>query len=359
MSSAFTEFAPTILKMRRGGSKWVDIAAELRSQGFEDVNPEAIRGWHRRQAVTSAPKLIDTPARQRKAQVSAEDYEALAPIIMAAPPPPKTTQTATNRAIVGGDLHFGVDSHSPECEEIFLDVVKDARPKVTVLNGDLPDMMALSRYPTDARLRIDLGVERKQMFNFLYRLHEIVAPWGGKIVETNANHSGEAQESRWWRYLSERIPELVRDPVFAPEFTYKRWWHPEWANIDLVDYYTICPGLIAIHGDIVRPKAAYSARGMLEKWRHNLVHNHTHRMGRTGYRVPGIAGKAEHQMQAFENGCLCNLKPNYGPGIASDWQNGFSIFDHDEEGNFGVEQVLIHNNRAVVTTLGKTYRASE
>lgn len=359
MSSVFAEFGPTILKLRRGGMGWVDIAAELRAEGFIDAHPEAIRGWHRRRVLSTSPRLMETPAQQRKMQVTEEDYAALAPIILVAPTPPACATSPTETTVVAGDFHFGPDSNSPECEEILLNVVKDLRPKAVVLNGDLPDMLAISRYPKDVRLRVDLGEERRQMHRFLYRLHETVAPWSGKIVETNANHSGESQESRWWRYLSDRVPELAGSPEFQPQLTYKAMWYPEWANIEVVDYFPICEGLIAIHGDLVRSQAGYTAKAMLEKWRHNLVHGHTHRMGATGYRVPAVAGKEEHQMRAFEGACMCNLTPTYGSGSATNWQNGFMIFRHDDEGNFGAEQVLIHKGLAVVNTLGQTYRSSE
>lgn len=346
-------YADKMFAMRRQDMTYREIGDEV------GASADAVRAWFRRKQEKQRNLLRGTPAAQRKSAISPDDLEALAPIVLPPPPPPACKIGATETTIVGGDFHFGPDSHSPECEEIFLNVIRDLRPKKVILNGDLPDMLAISHYPKDVRLKVDLGEERRQMHNFLYRLHEIVAPWDGEIVETNANHSGESQESRWWRYLSDRIPALAGDPEFQPLLSYRAMWYPGWARIRTVDYEVICPGLIALHGDLVRSKAAYTAKAMLEKWRHNLVHGHTHRMGATGYRVPGIAGQREHQMRAYEGGCMCNLTPTYGSGSATDWQNGFTIFRHDEDGDFGTEQVLIHNKKAVVTTLGATYKASE
>jgi len=344
-------FAAQIIAGRKMGRTWETIGQET------GEHPEAVRAWFRRY---KAQRPLESPARQRKKAVTSEDFADLAPIHLSPPPRPKKLVTSTKSTLVAGDFHFGPESYDPDNEEILLAVARDLRPQVVVLNGDLPDMLAVSKYPADVRIRIDLGEERRQMHKFLYRLKEITDVFGGKIVETNANHSGESHESRWWRYLSDRIPEVAKDPEFQSKLTYKAMWHPEWADIDIVDYHVICPGLIAIHGDIVRPKAAYSARGMLEKWRHNLVHGHTHRMGATAYRVPGIASKKEHQMRAYEGGCMCSLNPIYGSGTAADWQNGFIIFRHDDEGRFGAEQVFINPDKtAVVASLGQTYRSSE
>lgn len=302
----------------------------------------------------TGPVLAPTVITKRKP----DPWDGMEPIVMAPPPPPTRLVRSTETTLIGNDFHFGPLTHSPEAEEIFLGVAADLRPHTTVLNGDLSDMLAISKYPKDVRHKQDLGTERRQFVSFLHRLHTIVAEWGGRIIETNGNHSGDSTVGRWWRYLSDRIPEVAGDPEFQPRLDYRAMWHPEWSKVEIVDEHMITPGLIAVHGDVVRGHAAYSARGMLEKWRHSLIHAHTHRMGRYGYHVPPVAGKKSHQMRAWEMGCLCRLDPPYGSGKAVNWQGGFGIVRHDEVGNFGVEQVDIINDEAVVCSLGATYRAS-
>jgi len=122
-----------------------------------------------------------------------------------------------------------------------------------------------------------------------------------------------------------------------------------------VDTSTITRGLIAIHGDIVRRDAGSSAKAMLEKYRVNLIHGHTHRMGSAGYRVPGVGGQGEHQMRAYEGGCMCTLSPTYTR--TPNWQQGFCLVTSDDEGWFNVEQVLVHQGRAIVNATGNSYRA--
>lgn len=287
-----------------------------------------------------------------------DPFEGLEPIHLAPPPPPTRLVRSTETTVVGSDFHFGPDTHSPEHEEVFLNVIADLRPQTVILNGDLSDMLAISKYPKDVRRIQSLGSERKQYHQFLYRLHAIVDEWNGRIIETNGNHSGDGHEGRWWRYLSDRIPEVAGDPEFQAKLDYKAMWMPSWARVELVEDFTVVPGLIVLHGDVVRGHAAYSARGMLEKWRHSLIHGHTHRTGRYGYHVPPVAGKKSHQMRAWEGGCLCSMRPIYGSGKAVNWQPGFTIVRHDEVGGFGVEQVDIINHEAVVCSLGATFRAS-
>lgn len=283
------------------------------------------------------------------------NMDELAPIVLKEPKPRRTLTVDSETTLVGGDFHFGAETHSPECEEIFLAVARDVRPGTIVLNGDLPDCLAVSKYPKDYRTSGPLATERKQYAEFLYRLREVCP--SSKLVETNANHSGNGIESRWSRYLSDRIPELMEDPELAERWSYQSIFYPSWANIDLVDYYAITKGFIALHGDIVRSQAAYSARAMLEKWRISLIHGHTHRMGHYSYRVPGIAGKREHHMRAWEGGCLCRLTAPYMS--TTNWVNGFSVVRHTEDGLFSVEQVVIENDEAVCATTGLRYTASK
>jgi hypothetical protein len=316
--------------------KWGHLTSLAKVEG---VTPEELAA---RQAPTPSP--TDSPT----------DLTDLAPIRMPAPTRNPALRSTPNVTVVAGDFHFGEDTHSPECEEILLSVCEDLQPGTVVLNGDLPDLMAVSRYPKDYRTNNKLSTEKRQFWEFLHRL--VSACPATRLVETNANHSGQGIESRWSRYLSERVPELMEDPAIRASLSYQAVFHPPWAAITLVDYHVICPGFIAIHGDIVRSHAAYSARAMLEKWRVSLIHGHCHRVGHYGYRVPAVAEKREHQMRAWEGGCMCRLTAPYLS--VANWQQGFSVVRHTDDGWFGVEQVLIHEGQAVCTTTGQSYRAS-
>lgn len=270
-------------------------------------------------------------------------------------PKPRPRKVGTGDAdltLVASDFHFPMQDD--RAVDIFLQVCADAKPSKVVLNGDLPDLLAVSRFPKDMREGWPLADERKAMADFLWALHDVL-PADAVITETSANHSGNGPESRWWRYLSDRIGELSDLPEVIAGLDYRRIWHPDFSRVEVVDHDILTHGLVAIHGDVARGHAAYSARAMLEKWRVNLIHGHTHRMGYYGYRVPAIGGQHEHQMRAYEGGCMCQLEAPYMK--VTNWQQGFCIVRHDTEGAFGVEQVLIHQGKAISTTMGKVYRA--
>lgn len=277
-----------------------------------------------------------------------------APIKM--PAPAKVKRKPLNPdatlAVVASDFHFGRHTTDERAQSILLQCIADLQPDHTILNGDLADCYALSKYPKDARFESPLIDERQHMSEFLHRLHG-VAP--GRIYETNANHSGNGTESRWWRYLSNACPDVLSLPQVREALDYRKIWHPEWSRVELVDHVVLGPGLMVLHGDVVRGHAAYSARGMLEKWRHSLIHGHTHRIGQYGYRVPAIAGKREHQMRAIEGGCMCRLDAPYLP--TTNWQQGFTIVRSNEEGLFATESVYIQEGRAVCLTAGTEYKA--
>jgi len=258
------------------------------------------------------------------------------------------------RTLVVSDFHF--PNEDPAVISILLQVIRDWQPHVVVLNGDLADMHALCRFPKDIKHRWTLSTERRAMHAFLFQLHE-ATPANCRIIETNANHSGGNQVGRWRRYLSENLGDLADLPSVIEALEYTAIWHPKekWSRIELADTFTITKALIALHGNVVRSKAAYSANRMLEKYRVNLIHGHTHRMGQTGYRVPGVGDQTSHQMRAIEGGCCCKLEVDYGD--AMDWQQGFVLVTSTPEGHWNSEQVLVHEGVAVVSTLGGVYRA--
>lgn len=252
--------------------------------------------------------------------------------------------------IVAGDLHFPT-----QCKKsigILFETIRELKPKTIILNGDTLDMLAISRYPKDIRHNHNLLEERVQYQQFLKDLIEIAD--GASIIETDANHSGNGTDGRWFRYLSERIGELACLPEIAEKLSYANIFLGDLQeHVTMCDYVSITDELVAIHGDVVRKHGGYSARGMLEKYNHSLIMGHTHRLGMTCQRLPGLGFKKEKQLYAYEMGCLCDLKPVYAS--APNWQNGFGIVAVSGS-DFGVEPVLIQDGKAVVTTLGKTIK---
>jgi hypothetical protein len=278
-------------------------------------------------------------------------FEQLAPITVTNPPRRKSIVTDSSIAVVIGDTHFGA-----ECDktlEVFYKVLDELKPGTVVLNGDTVDLLAVSRFPKDVRYDVTLLEERIAYHKFLSTVRKIVGSQT-RILETDANHSGNGIEGRWWRFLSERLGPLAALPDVLENLTYQKVFVPDWADVELVPQVELCSGeLFIMHGDVVRKMGGASARGMLDKWFTSIIMNHTHRMGATAQRLPGLGNRKDRQVTVYENACACNLTPCYATAV--NWQNGFSIVAMDKN-NFGVEQVMVNDGVAVVTTLGKTIK---
>lgn len=252
-------------------------------------------------------------------------------------------------AVVGSDFHFGC--HDEAAISIFLETIVQLQPSTIILNGDTMDMLAISKYPKDIKKHWSLLDERKAYHEFLHTLISISN--GAKIYETVSNHSGQSIDGRWRRYLSDRLGELACLPDITEKLSYQNVFMGDYQNyVEHVDYVDL-NGLIVTHGTTVRKNGGYSARGEIDKWGSSILHGHTHRIGSTAQRFPAIGGRQDKQIYGFEGGCLCELNAAYGVGL--NWQQGFNIVGLGEE-SFSLEQVMVNNRVANVSTLGVTIR---
>jgi hypothetical protein len=265
------------------------------------------------------------------------------------PPPKRSAKTAeAGVTVVASDFHFPLQDNAAVA--IFLETVRQLKPERVILNGDLPDLLALSRYPKDVRHSWGLKDEAEGYTTFLHEL-ERVLPTDAQLIEIDANHSGNGTESRWWRYLSERIPELLQHPRAKDEMTYQRWWHPEWSRIKMLPEIVLYEDLLVTHGDMARKWGGYTAKAHSERYVNSVMHGHTHRMGSHMRRVPQVGARREQVIRAYEIGCMCRLDPNYTS--VPDWSQGFAIVvggDH----SYGVELVNIIEGQATIATLATT-----
>lgn len=307
-----------------------------------DETPD-VREWRARR--DAAEREVHPDERRAAA------YDWLRPVELPAPEAPRARLKASERTLIAGDFHFPLEC--PRTVSVFLQTVAALRPRRVVLNGDLPDLLAVSRYPKDARRgqTWQLRDEVAAFHAFLHRLHTIGDAWGLEVVETEANHSGNGTASRWWRYLSDRCPELLGHAEAEARLSYQTWFHPSWSNIRLVDRVVI-GNLVVMHGEIARAHGAYSARAHSEKWQASVLHSHTHRVGSSHRRVPAIDGlRGEAVVSSYEIGCMCRLDPAYAPG--ANWTNAFAVVTHgagDEPPQ--VDTVVVHDGVAHVGALG-------
>jgi hypothetical protein len=275
----------------------------------------------------------------------------LAPIHCEYQKKPKISHSANKLALVIGDTHFGCEDQITI--DLFLKTVEELSPELIVLNGDMMDFLAVSKYPKDIRYSYSLSEERKRYHVFLKTLHEITSSYGSMILETNGNHSGSGVESRWMRYLSNQLGQIgdLNDAIEA--LSYENIFLPkkEWSRVKLVEHVQIGDDFFIMHGDVVRKRGGMSGMGMMDKLNTSVMMNHTHRGGMSVKRLPGIGTKKDKFIKCYENFCACSLSPVYAS--APDWANGFSIVNYSDS-NIAVELCVVENNSVAISTLGKT-----
>jgi len=326
-------------------------------------SPEAIRmyiqrvrreDWQDAMAVHRARRIElakeeATPSEKKLTQI--EDWwDTFRPLVVS-PPPKRSTKTAeAGITVIASDFHFPLQEDA--AVSIFLETIRRLKPAQVILNGDLPDLLALSRYPKDVRHNWGLADEATAYTRFLYELEQVM-PKDATLIEIDANHSGDGTESRWWRYLSERIPELMGHPMAKQVMPYGNWWHPEWSRITMAHEVVLHDDLLVTHGDMARKWGGYTAKAHSEKYVNSVMHGHTHRMGSHYRRVPAVGTRGEQTIRAYEIGCMCRLNPGYTS--VPDWTQGFAIVTGDGT-DYAVELVHIANGAAAVGALHMTIR---
>lgn len=341
------------------------INAKLNGYSYSEITKEfgiaksTAQGWVAANGRDNTPTAYietnlqrDRPAKFKKTEDEVLDFLAqLAPIKVSYSGIPYPKGSLNDYAIVGSDFHFGCQDQ--KAIDIFLETISRVKPKTIVLNGDTMDFLAISRYPKDIKNNWSLQKEREDYHQFLDNLLGVAGD--ADIYETVSNHSGQSVGGRWRRYLSERIGELSSLTGIADTLSYENVFMGDYkdriAHVDYVDL----NGLIVTHGETVRSSGGASCLAEVNKWTASIMHGHTHRIGSAARRVPAIAGRKETQLVGYELGCLCSLDAVYA--TAANWQQGFAIVSLGaEHGDFGVEQVLVKNGQATISTLGQTLK---
>lgn len=287
----------------------------------------------------------------------AELYDFIRPVELPALERPRVKARPSSAWVISSDHHWG--SHDERAEAILLQAIEAIRPRGYILNGDGADLLALSKYPKDARRgrSWEMRDEQHAAKSWWRAVGDVMQRWDGLLYETEANHSGNQIASRWRRWLNENAGALFQLDGFEEDCTYQRYFHHPDVPVAMVDEVVIAEDLRVRHGELVRKHGGYSARAHGDKWQASVMHGHTHRIGSSIKRRPGIPGiRSDEYIRTFETGCMCLLDPDYCPG--GDWAQGFAVVHVDEPSNsYGVELIQIINGRATSSTLGGTIAA--
>ncbi len=231
--------------------------------------------------------------------------------------------------IIFNDVH--VPEHDRKAWNLLLAVIERVAPNIVTCLGDMLDCYTISRFEKDPMRKHRLSHEIAQAGRMLAEVQE-AAPSYAQLIFHGGNH-----EDRLRKYVWGRCPDLA----CLPELSWPALLHlnkDRWTYIPYETPFKIGP-LWHHHGDVIRQKAGYTARALMEKVGGNVILGHTHRLAhihRTTW--------TDHA-EAWENGCLCNLQANYMSGTP-DWQQGFCVVTYAKGGQrFKVEQIHIFKGK--------------
>jgi len=223
------------------------------------------------------------------------------------------------------------DTHNPFQDQRVLREVelflKELQPELVIYPGDMGDFYQLSKFDKNPARANSLQKDLNSTGE-MFKRHRKILP-NARLIFEEGNH-----EDRLRRYLWQN-PALASLDALKLKNLYKL----KDADIEHIPYeegVLMNGNFMVTHGDLIRAHSSYTAKGMSDKHGGSGIHGHSHRLGSYYKRNRfGIYGW-------WENGCLCNLEPDYVTN--PNWQQGFSVVQFAKD-RFWVQQIQIINRR--------------
>lgn len=223
------------------------------------------------------------------------------------------------------DIH--VPYHSEVAVSAAVEHLRKLKLDALVLNGDIADFYAISRWTKDPKHRDlprELASIREMLGWIRSRFPKI------PIVFKTGNH-----EERWKHWLWQHAPEISDEK----EMGLAAWLHLGEHDITLVDdQRPILAGKLPIlHGHekgkgISAP--VNQARGAFLRLHHTVLEGHGHRT--SGHCEPDMWGS---EVFCWSTGCLCDLRPEYAR--LNKWNHGFAAVTVHRDQSFDVANYRI------------------
>ena len=239
-------------------------------------------------------------------------------------------------AAVLGDLH--IPDHDPRAVALAEKFIAQVKPDMVVLNGDILETKAVSRWPRNPTEEAVENLQREINIasEWLARIR-CLAP-KAKIIFIEGNH-----EHRLKSYLYANAPALAHlESVSMPALLGLpdldiRYVHTKGAR--WTDTYIRWGDLLIGHFDCTSARAGATALKLLDKYGISILQGHTHKVASVHAKglLSGLIG-------GWEIGCLCHLEPDYM--AMANWSHGFALV-HKEVGGrfFQVEPISIVDYR--------------
>lgn len=234
--------------------------------------------------------------------------------------------------MVCSDLH--IPYHDTFAIKTMFRFVRDRRISHVLLNGDVADFYAVSRWETDP-LKRNFGRELEAIRNFLHVCRKTFP--NAKLIYKHGNH-----EERLERFMRAKAPELLG----VPDFTLGRLLRLRDMSIHgVMDKRPIRLGrlLTIIHGheyQFAISNPVNPARGFFLRGKSYTLGGHFHQTSQHSERT--IDQKV---IGAWSTGCLCDLHPEYRP--LNNWNHGFAIVEVTKSGGFQVNNYAIIDGKVL------------
>ncbi|NPV12740.1 MAG: hypothetical protein HPY57_13215 [Ignavibacteria bacterium] len=236
--------------------------------------------------------------------------------------------TGDHNILVLSDIH--IPYHSEQALEIAVNSGKRKKIDTVILNGDIIDCYAVSRWERDPDKRF-LRDEIMLTREFIHYLRQKFK--SADIIFKYGNH-----EERYIKYLYKKAPELFG----ISEMQLKSLLHLDKYGVTTLENKEPIKvnELFILHGheyfatyNIVSP-----ARSIYNKTKKNTLIGHYHQP--STYSEPNLDG---HYITCWSSGCLSNLYPAYMP--LNKWSWGFVELETYGQKEFNVFNYRIINNK--------------
>lgn len=268
------------------------------------------------------------PATQRPPRTSGEQRPM--PKSLAEPWTPHVMNVLGPVGIIS-DVH--VPYHSEIAVAAAVGFLKEENLKGLLLNGDIADFYAISRYMKDPTQRDFKGeLEAVQRFIEWLRQEFPKIP----IIYKLGNH-----EDRWQHWLWQHAAEISDDP----RMSLCAWLDLDKHNVTLVDDQrpVMLGKLPVLHGHEL-PKGMAApvnvARGAFLRTLSTVLVGHSHRTSNHAE-----SDMWHHETACWSTGCLCDLRPEYAK--FNRWNWGFAMATIHKGGAFDVNNYRVMNDGTV------------
>jgi predicted phosphodiesterase len=230
------------------------------------------------------------------------------------------------------DLH--IPDHDERSVRNVLRYVRDAKPDVVLLNGDILDMALISSH-NKGNLRAIEGRFIRQEYDrgerFLDDLQK--AAGGASVIWVEGNH--EYRVERWLNEYPQLrgVMEIPRQLNLGPRGIR---WVPSWSRTEIIS----AGKANFVHGLY---SGMHHARKMVDAFESNIFYGHTHDVQCHAK----IAVGDDNTKIAHSLGCLCNYQQSYLKGRPTNWQQAFAVFHFRNDGYFNYFVPLIFGHKFI------------